>query len=479
MTNKSRRILVAEDSPTQAERIRYVLEGQGYKVEVVQNGRDGLAAVQARRPDLIVSDVVMPETDGFAFCQAIKSSKATWRIPFVLLTSQQTPMDILRGLERGADNFIAKPFEDEYLLERIRRIFENLERRKQGGLEMEVTVRMGGREIVVNADKQQMIELLFSTSEELSESNKQLEEARLALEEQARGLERTVEERTRELREAEAKYRTLVEHIPAVVYTADATDVGQLLSVSPHIETVLGFPADACRADPELLTRHIHPDDRARVLEAGRRVRATGEPATTEFRAHARDGRVVWLSDVARRVQGEGGADSFVQGFLLDITERKRAEEALRDQRLFLRQVLDLSPSFIFAKDRDGRFTLANQAVADAYGCTVEALIGKADAELSANAAEVEGFRRDDLDVLSSGQDKVTEEAFTDAAGQRRWLYTVRRALAGPDGRTEQVLGVATDVTASPSLRGRGRSGGRRRAPVIRIGSGYRRSRRL
>jgi two-component system cell cycle sensor histidine kinase/response regulator CckA len=317
VTAKSRRILVAEDSPTQAERIRYVLEGEGYQVEVVRNGRTGLEAVKASRPDLIVSDVVMPEMDGFAFCQAIKSAAATRQIPFVLLTSQQTPMDILHGLELGADNFIPKPFEDTHLLERIRRIVENLERRKKGALEMEVTVRVGGREIVVNTDKQQMIELLFSTSEELSGSNKQLEEARLALEEQARGLERVVEERT----------------------------------------------------------------------------------------------------------------------------------QALQQQRAFLRQVVDLNPSFIFAKDRQGRFTLVNRAVAEAYGTTVDALLGKTDADFNPNPEEVEAFRRDDEEVFVSGEDKITEEPITDAAGQRRWLYTVKRALVGAEGVADQILGVATDIT--------------------------------
>jgi len=260
----------------------------------------------------------MPEMDGFAFCQAVKSSKATRGIPFVLLTAQQTPMDILRGLERGADNFIPKPFEDHFLLERIKRIFENLGRPRKGRLGMEVTVRMGGRDIVVNADKQQMIELLFATSEELSDSNRHLEEARLALEEQARTLERKVEQRTREVAE----------------------------------------------------------------------------------------------------------------------------------ERAFLRHVIDTSPNFIFAKDRQGRFTLVNRAVAEAYGTTVEGLLGKNDADFNPDPEEVEAFRRDDLEVMDSGREKIVPaEVVTDAAGKRRWLYTVKRPLLGPDGVAQQILGVSTDIT--------------------------------
>jgi PAS domain S-box-containing protein len=447
VTAKKRRILVAEDSATQAERIRFLLEGEGFHVDVTRHGREGLESVKARPPDLIISDVVMPEMDGFAFCRAVKSAPATKRIPFVLLTTQQTPMDILHGLERGADNFITKPFEDEFLLERIKRIFENLENRQKGALDMEVTVRLAGREIVVNADKQQMIELLFSTSEELSDSNRHLEEARLALEEQAHDLERKVQERTRALTGAQAKYRTLVEHIPAVVYVAALETVGKLLYVSPQIEAMLGFSVAELTTGPDAFLKQLHPEDRERVLGLARRLRETGEPFSIEFRMLSRDGRVVWFSDTAR-VLGQDGSEPSVQGFLLDITERKRAEADLHRQREFLRQVVDTSPSFIFAKDRHGRFTLANAAVAEAYGTTVESLLGKTDADFNPRTEEVEAFRRDDLEVMDSGRERVIpEEVITDASGKRRWLLTVKRPLLGPDGRADQILGVSTDIT--------------------------------
>ena len=203
--SERRRILVVEDSRTQGEHIRLILEEAGYEVELAANGREGVDKARTFHPDLILSDVVMPGMDGFAFCQVVKSDPGLRRIRFALLTNQRTPGDILRGLELGADNFIPKPFEDESLLARVARILENAERRRQGGLEMEVTVRVAGREIVVNADKEQMIELLFATSEELSETNLNLEQVRLELEEHARELERRVEERTGELRAAEER----------------------------------------------------------------------------------------------------------------------------------------------------------------------------------------------------------------------------------------------------------------------------------
>jgi len=193
----ARRILVAEDSRTQAMRVRLLLEGEGYEVQVAADGREGLRCVQTSPPDLIISDIVMPEVNGYDFCQAVKSTEATKRIPFVLLTGQNTAEDILRGLEYGADNFIPKPFEDDYLLERVRRIFEHLDLRQQEGqLEVKIPMRVRGRDFFISADNLQIIELLFSTFEELARVNARLVESQRIVEEYARSLEAKVQERT-------------------------------------------------------------------------------------------------------------------------------------------------------------------------------------------------------------------------------------------------------------------------------------------
>jgi PAS domain S-box-containing protein len=111
---------------------------------------------------------------------------------------------------------------------------------------------------------------------------------------------------------------------------------------------------------------------------------------------------------------------------------RKRSNNELADQRAFLRQVLDINPSFVFARDREGRFTLVNQAVAEAYGTTVDGLIGRTDADFNPNAEEVAAFRRDDLEVMEAGP----EEVITDAP--RRWPQTGNgRSCA--DGAAHQV----------------------------------------
>jgi hypothetical protein len=168
------RILVAEDSPTQAQRLRLLLEEEGYRVELARSGIEGLEKVRSSPPDLIVSDVLMPGMDGYAFCNAVKSSDDTRKIPFIFFTECHTAKDIIEGLLRGADNFIPKSSSDEYLLERVRRIFEQLQHRRKGELNVEIVVRAGDREIPISADKQQIFELLIATLEETGRANEQL-----------------------------------------------------------------------------------------------------------------------------------------------------------------------------------------------------------------------------------------------------------------------------------------------------------------
>ncbi len=115
----------------------------------------------------------------------------------------------------------------------------------------------------------------------------------------------------------------------------------------------------------------------------------------------------------------------------------------------FLRQVIDINPSFIFVKDRQGYFTLVNEAIAEAYGTTVEGLVGKTDADFNPNADEVAGFRRDDLEVMETQQEKLIPiEVITDSRGNVRYLQTIKRPVVDADGVARHVLGVATDITA-------------------------------
>ena len=140
-----------------------------------------------------------------------------------------------------------------------------------------------------------------------------------------------------------------------------------------------------------------------------------------------------------------------VERVLREAENRRALQQATKDlaeREAFLRLVIDQNPNLIFVKDRTGRFTLVNKAVAEAYGSTVEDLVGKRDADFNPNREEVEHFRRHDLAVMDSGREAlIPEEALTDARGVKRWLQTVKRPLFGPERRADHLLGVSTDIT--------------------------------
>ncbi|HLF97520.1 MAG TPA: EAL domain-containing protein [Methylococcaceae bacterium] len=169
-------VLVAEDSATQAEQLRYILEGQDYSVTVTGNGKDALAETRRRKPDILVSDIVMPEMDGYQLCREIKSDPDLQDIPVILVTSLSSVQDVIKGLECGADNFVRKPYEEQYLLSRIHYLLSNRELRQSRKVQMGMEIRLSGQRHFITAERQQILDILISIYEEAIRINKELAE---------------------------------------------------------------------------------------------------------------------------------------------------------------------------------------------------------------------------------------------------------------------------------------------------------------
>jgi len=278
-------------------------------------------------------------------------------------------------------------------------------------------------------------------------SEELLEWERLLAEIFANALARKNSEELRQ--QSEGSFRLLVESTAAVPWQADVNPWA-LTYVGPQAEALLGFPL-ADWYDKEFWLSHVHPDDRERVTDARAAFTQALEQFELEYRMMRASGEIVWLHDFIR-CEYQEGKPARLRGFLLDVSKRKQAEQALEQERAFLRQVIDIDPNFIFAKDREGRFTLANRALADAYGTSVENLIGKTDANFNSNMDEVGFFNQIDREVIDTLQERfIPEEYITDAQGKIRWLQTVKRPIIGANGAANQVLGAASDITQRKS----------------------------
>jgi PAS domain S-box-containing protein len=152
---------------------------------------------------------------------------------------------------------------------------------------------------------------------------------------------------------------------------------------------------------------------------------------------------VVWSAGVLDRTEAA------LRDAKEKVDERTLVEAEMRAQKDFLRRVVDTNPQLVFIKDWEGRFVLANRAVAEIYGTSAEQLEGKTDADFNSNAAEVAKFLEADREVMRSGRPLVVpEDAVTDGrTGTTRWFHTIKVPLAAPDGQGKQVLGVSTDIT--------------------------------
>ena len=155
-------VLIAEDSPTQAAQITFLLTEHGYNVVRARNGREALDLLRQNLPDILISDVVMPEMNGYDLCRAVKSDPVTARLPVILVTGLSSPQDVFKGLNAGADNFVTKPYDESNLVSRIDYLLANQKIRAGENLRSGIEIELNGQRHFITAERQQILDLLIS-----------------------------------------------------------------------------------------------------------------------------------------------------------------------------------------------------------------------------------------------------------------------------------------------------------------------------
>ena len=165
-------VLVAEDSRIQAQILEARLVEAGFDVRVAEDGAVALERIRERRPDIVISDIEMPVMTGYELCRAVKHDRALKDIPFILLSTLSDPEDIIRGLDCGADNYVTKPYEAEFLIARVNSLLETPLGTDEEATPLEVT--LAGTQYKVNTNSQQVLNLLVSTFENAVTKNGEL-----------------------------------------------------------------------------------------------------------------------------------------------------------------------------------------------------------------------------------------------------------------------------------------------------------------
>lgn len=185
------RVLVVEDSPTQAEEVRLILDAAGFQVETAPSAETAFDRLgQPADFDLVISDIVMPGLSGYDLCSRLKGQGATKRIPVLLLTSLTEPIDVIRALEAGADGFLSKPADPDQLIARVKWLLENRRLRAASRAASGTDIFFGGTRFTISSERQQILDLLVSTFEDAVRKNRELAAARDQLAEKHDALQR-------------------------------------------------------------------------------------------------------------------------------------------------------------------------------------------------------------------------------------------------------------------------------------------------
>ncbi len=255
--------------------------------------------------------------------------------------------------------------------------------------------------------------------------------------------------------EAEERFRTLVEEVPAVIYTWDPrrpAGTAPSIYVSPQVEPVMGFSAEEWTSDPGLWIRQIHPEDRERVLAATEHADRSGQPLGVEYRHVRRDGSTIWVREEAVVIErDEQRRPSLVQGIMYDVTERKRAERDLEEAENRYRTLVEQLPVVVYRDAVDDLSTALY--ISPQY----ERVFGfPPEARLHDPSFWVDHLHPEDRDRVlelsrwtnETGEPFSAEYRFVGAGGRIVWVRDEAELLRDADGNPMLWQGVLLDVTA-------------------------------
>ncbi len=250
----------------------------------------------------------------------------------------------------------------------------------------------------------------------------------------------------------EARYRALVEQIPAVVFMAYLDrGIGEAY-VSPQIEAALGFSQEEWLEDPVRWYSRIHPDDKQRWSTEAAEMFLNGSPLRSAYRVVARDGRVIWFHCEAKMIRKPNGDPWFIHGVGFDITDLKRTEEALQEERNVVSAILHTVGALVVVLDPEGRIIRCNRAWEQTTGYALAEVTGQKIWDLFMVPEEVDRFQSV-FQQLRTDQLTVDYEGYlVKRDGSRRWIAWSSTVLPGNDATPLYIIATGIDITERKHL---------------------------
>jgi PAS domain S-box-containing protein len=398
MTNLPTCILITDDDPLTLKALNRLLIDVGYEVCSASNGEQTLKLAEEKHPDLILMDVILPDIEGTEVCRRLKADARTADIFVVLLSGVRTSSDEQsEGMEGGADGYIARPIANRELLARIQAYLR------------------------IKTAEQKLMEHARSLEREVTE-RKQAEDA---------------------VKTSEKRFHALIEKSSDAITLLD--EKGIALYDSPAAPGMLGYAPDDWIGHN--IFALIHPDDLPGIQVIFQKlVETPGARAHSTLRLRHKSGAWLWIEAVATNFLAETSVKAIVLNYR-DITERRHAEETLRETEAQLRAILTNAPITIFATDSHGVFTLSEGKGLERVGLKPGENIGISALDLYGSFPFVEhtGKVTDGKDVIRralAGETMIAESKLGEA-----FFENHIGPILDKDGNVIGIVGVATDIT--------------------------------
>jgi PAS domain S-box-containing protein len=280
-------ILIVDDAIANLRLLIKILTERGYQIRPASSGRHALSTAQAAPPDLILLDIKMPDMNGYKVCEHLKADKRTRDIPIIFISALNEVLDKVKAFSIGGVDYITKPFQFEEVLARV--------------------------------------------------------ETHIAL----RNLQKQAEAREQALKQSQQEYRKLVHSIDGVIWEAEPKTF-QFTFISQQAERFFGYPLEDWLNQPTFWKDHLHPADRDQAVAYCANNVAKKQDHDFEYRMITADNSIIWIRDLVTLFI-ENDEVVKLYGVMLDITEKKQAEESLKKAHLALKAITECRQVLIHA----------------------------------------------------------------------------------------------------------------------------------